>query len=125
MSVGDLPLKNMQGGTEECIEVDLLDLVEFADRLKSRRVIAEGMVAWDKSDNNRFYLFRFVIWCCVADAQPIAALVECNEIERPRQTIWVRVEGLADIIKVGGETGVIIRKASAASIRAPKDPYLY
>jgi uncharacterized membrane protein YcgQ (UPF0703/DUF1980 family) len=85
-------------------------MVEFADRLKGRQVITEGMVAWDENDRNRFYLFRFVIWCCVADALPEAVFFECNEMERPKQNIWVRVEGLADIIEVGGETGVIIRR---------------
>jgi putative membrane protein len=99
--------------------------VEYADRARGKQVITEGMVAWDKTNKNRFYLFRFVVVCCVADAQPIAVLVECDETERPKQNIWVKVVGIADIIKVDGDTGVIIRKASTTSIRVPKEPYLY
>jgi putative membrane protein len=99
--------------------------VEYTDRFKGRRVATEGMVAWDKSDVHRFYLFRFLIVCCVADAQPIAVLVEQGAIERPRQNTWVKVEGFADATKVGSETAMIIRKATVTSIKAPKDPYLY
>lgn len=119
------PVKSVQDGIKGGIEVDLLDLVEFADRYKGRRVITEGMVAWDKNDRNRFYLFRFVIWCCIADAQPAAVLVEYTTREKPKENKWVRVEGSADLTEVDGQTGVIIRNALASSIPIPKDPYLY
>ncbi len=113
------------GARKGAVEADLYDLNEFSDRFRGSRVITEGVVAWDERSINRFYLFRFVVVCCVADAQPAAILVENGETERPRQNAWVRVEGLVDTIKVGGRTGVIVRKASMTGIPVPKDPYLY
>jgi len=107
------------------LTASLDDLAEFGDRYLGKRVITEGMVAWDKEDKERFYLFRFVIVCCVADAQPAAVLVKCPETERPAQNAWLRVDGIADAVRVGGEAGVIIREASLTPIPAPKDPYLY
>jgi len=121
----DVP-ENGEGGKKKgVLTATLFDLAEYGDRYKGRRVTTEGMVAWDKENKDRFYLFRFVIVCCVADAQPAAVLVECPETERPAQNAWVRAEGLADTIRVAGRAGAIIRNASLTPIPAPKDPYLY
>jgi len=103
----------------------LYDLAEYSDRYRGKRIATEGMVAWDKENKNRFYLFRFVIICCVADAQPAAVLVECPETKRPAPNAWVRADGLADMVRVDGQTGVIIRNGSLTPIPVPKDPYLY
>jgi uncharacterized repeat protein (TIGR03943 family) len=107
------------------LPASLYDLAEYADRYRERRIVTDGMVAWDEKNKNRFYLFRFVVVCCIADAQPAAVLVECPATERPAPNSWMRVEGIADIVKVDKRAGVIIRKASLAPIRTPKDPYLY
>jgi len=125
-TTGEHLSKKMNNRNEKkVIEADLYDLAEYADKLKGKQVATEGMAAWDENDNSRFYLFRFLVVCCVADAQPLAVLVDIKETEMPRQNTWVRVEGLVDTIKVDGQAGVIIRKASVTSIKAPKDPYLY
>ncbi len=107
------------------LTASLYDLAAYGDRYIGKRIVTEGMVAWDEKNEGRFYLFRFVIICCVADAQPAAVLVECPEGGRPAPNAWVRAEGIADTITVDGQTGVIIRDASLTPIPVPKDPYLY
>jgi putative membrane protein len=124
-SAKTFPDKSGAGIAKGVLEADLYDLNEFHDRFRGSRVVTEGMVAWDENGKDRFYLFRFVVVCCVADAQAIAVLVENGETGRPRQNSWVRVEGLADTIEVAGQTGVIVRKALVSPIAVPKDPYLY
>ncbi|MGD0232094.1 MAG: TIGR03943 family protein [Syntrophorhabdales bacterium] len=113
------------GAKTDAFAATLVDLAEYSDRYRGRHITTDGMVAWDKENKSRFYLFRFVIVCCVADAKPAAVLIECPEAERPAPNAWVRAEGLADTIKVDGQTGVIIRNASLAPIPVPKDSYLY
>jgi putative membrane protein len=103
----------------------LYDLVQFGDRYAGKRVTTEGMAAWDKEKADRFYLFRFVIVCCVADAQPAAVLVECSNRRRPAQNTWVRVEGQVEIVGAKGHEDLLIRHSSFVPIRPPKEPYLY
>ncbi|WP_051409312.1 TIGR03943 family putative permease subunit [Syntrophorhabdus aromaticivorans] len=107
------------------LSASLLDLNEFGRRYKGRHVVTEGMVAWDKTSRGRFYLFRFVIVCCVADALPVAVLVEWPEEKRPAQNSWIRVEGIADRVTVDGQKGVVIKNGLITPIPVPKDPYLY
>jgi putative membrane protein len=107
------------------LSASLLDLNEFGKRYRGRRVTTEGMVAWHKTSRDRFYLFRFVIVCCVADAMPVAVLVEWPEDKRPAQNSWIRAEGIADRVTVDGHEGVVLRNGSLTPIPAPKDPYLY
>ncbi|OPY69969.1 MAG: hypothetical protein A4E57_00847 [Syntrophorhabdaceae bacterium PtaU1.Bin034] len=120
-----LPTTSTGNSGKSVFEADLYDLVEYAGRFKGRQVITEGMVAWDRVDSDRFYLFRFVIVCCIADAMPVAVVVERSGAPRPAQNSWIRVEGIADMITVDGQEGVVIRNGSFTSIPVPKDPYLY
>ena len=52
-----LPEAMKRATDKNVIEMDIYSLAEYADRAMGKQVITEGMVAWDKTNKNRFYLF--------------------------------------------------------------------
>jgi uncharacterized repeat protein (TIGR03943 family) len=72
----------------------------------------------------RFGLYRFVVTCCIADAQLVAVdvIAPPGLSLQPRQ--WVRVEGVIRLenMETGGEP--VIQAATVSKIPAPSSPYL-
>lgn len=69
---------------------------------------------------DEFYLTRFIVSCCVADALSVQVRVVGAPPGRFRQDEWVRVDG--SIYPVGQE--VLVAATSVASVPEPEDPYL-
>jgi uncharacterized repeat protein (TIGR03943 family) len=71
-------------------------------------------------------VFRFVVACCAADAQPIAVAV----VRRPGQpsfpdSTWVKVRGRFTTRMLPGGRVPFIDDALVSQTAAPKPPYLY
>lgn len=102
------------------------DLVWNYVQLSGRRVSTIGQVAKDSSlPDGYFMLFRFIINCCVADAQPIALFVNTDEIENYQDDDWVRVIGVMEAEEISGRTALAIRAEKLERIDKPRDIYLY
>jgi putative membrane protein len=85
-----------------------------------------GFVIFDQQlDENQFMIGRFVITCCVADAFPIAMVVQWPETASLEEDAWVQVKGPVEMISYNGEDIPMIRAISVDIVSAPDQPYLY
>ncbi|MCG3177757.1 MAG: hypothetical protein BIFFINMI_00077 [Phycisphaerae bacterium] len=69
-------------------------------------------------------VFRFVIACCAADAQPVAVLAHCKGAGALPRDSWVRVEGTLGSTPSGGRTVPLIRAERIVTISAPFQRFL-
>ena len=79
----------------------------------------------DRLEEGQFMLSRFVITCCVADAQAIGLPVESTQSAELSDNTWVRVQGTLDKTIINGDTVPLIQAAAIETIAAPEQPYLY
>ncbi|OPY58509.1 MAG: hypothetical protein A4E57_04842 [Syntrophorhabdaceae bacterium PtaU1.Bin034] len=118
--------KALKQNKNKVIEVKLNDLTEHGDLLEGKRVSTEGMVAFlEGIGPNRFYVFRFLIWCCTSDALPIPVLVEYDRAADLTSNSWVRVVATPRIIEGDYGKEVVLKDAKVEVTKRPKDPYLY
>jgi uncharacterized repeat protein (TIGR03943 family) len=107
-------------------ERDLLDLVMSAMQFGPQGVNTLGQVSLDDTlPEDCFILFRFVITCCVADAQPVAVLVRFQDHSSLKDDAWIRVRGVMEMDKVEGEDAMVITAESMEPAEEPDEIYLY
>lgn len=72
---------------------------ETQDLLADTRVVLTGFVTEDDdvSDPHHFFLTRFSIGCCAADAIAVFVRVELDDHHIPPTDSWVEVEGTLDL----------------------------
>jgi uncharacterized repeat protein (TIGR03943 family) len=104
----------------------VLDLCQgFPDNC-GQRVVTEGMVHFAEGlPRGTFVLFRFVITCCTADAQPVGVLVKTPKAADLKPDTWVRVEGVIEKMRVEGDEVPTIATDRIEVIPTPARPYLY
>ncbi len=110
------------------IRVGFNDLLLHWQRYKDRRVVVTGLLSRDQRAPDGFCIvFRFIIWCCAADAEPMGMLVTDDRLGDLRNDQWIRVEGIYRVKRINGlPMGYI----EAESLAAPPPPpaseqYLY
>ncbi|GEM_PF-1279364 len=84
-----------------------------------------GFVGHDeKLGAERFYLVRFVISCCAADATPLGFEVDYPEAEELKDNQWVKVEG--HVIKRDDKSDwpYAIKASRVQPVKKPYNPYL-
>jgi putative membrane protein len=114
------PASHQLGG-----ELTITEILADRDRQVGQHVITEGMVFRGKDvPPGCFALFRFVITCCAADAQPAAVLVSYPSPERLESDEWLRVEGRLTLKEVDGEAAACIEADRVTPIPPPKNPFL-
>ncbi len=94
---------------------------------EGKTVITEGKVFIPKgSKPGRFVVFRFLITCCAADAQPVGVVVE-SDTPAPPQDTWVSVRGRLTIDRTKNKPqGIpVIKDTSVNRKLPPDDEYLY
>jgi putative membrane protein len=70
-----------------------------------------------------FWLARFVINCCVADANPVGIMVRWPQHTQLEEGVWVRITGrLAE--EMGRSTPILLAEGVEV-VPAPGQPYLY
>ncbi|MBN2714050.1 MAG: hypothetical protein JXR97_16650, partial [Planctomycetes bacterium] len=70
-------------------------------------------------------VYRFVISCCVADATPVAVLLDLDDSPTLSEDSWVRVEGRFTIEEKDGNRVPIILNPVMKGTEKPSYPYLY
>jgi uncharacterized repeat protein (TIGR03943 family) len=93
---------------------------------RGKRVTTEGMVAKENgTPAGSFILFRFLIVCCVADAQPVGVIVSHEDASSLKEEAWVRVEGILDLKMLQGHEMPHIYADRITEIEGLKNPYMY
>lgn len=93
---------------------------------KGQAVDVIGFVYRDpRNGANQFWVSRFAISCCVADATAIGMLVQSEQAASLKNDSWVRVTGKLDVGEFAGEKVPVIRPDKVTPTDQPDNPYLY
>ena len=121
---------NSLTGTNRAVEASLIDLTYNPERFINQKIAVVGMLHRDPKLAQRFgtntcVVFRFVVTCCAADAQPVAALVIGGVPDHWADDTWVRVEGRFAQRDDKGQAVPTVELDKATRVPEPSPPYLY
>jgi len=116
------------------IEVQVIDLL-YAAQDSSMRADFDGktvetigqLMPADANNGagNRFKLMRMFMYCCAADAKPIATLVESPTFPSAAEMSWVKVVGKVEFPIEGGRTIPVLKATSVQQVDPPAETMLY
>jgi uncharacterized repeat protein (TIGR03943 family) len=116
------------------IEVQVIDLL-YAAQDSSMRADFDGKTVEtigqlmpadaNNAGGNRFKLMRMFMYCCAADAKPIAALVESPTPPAAQEMAWVKVVGKVEFPIEGGRTIPVLKAISVKQVDPPEETMLY
>ncbi len=115
----------------ETFAVSHLELYEIPKMYEGKEISVIGMVEIDKEiqkqfGNNSWVLFRFVVTCCVADAQPLSVLVESSSVPLiGNDSTWVRIRGRFSVKREGKVEIPFVKASEVHAIKKPDNEYLY
>ena len=93
---------------------------------KGQAVDVVGFVYRDpRNSNEQFWVSRFTISCCVADASAIGLLVQTAQAADLKNDGWVQVTGKLDVGEFAGEKLAVIVPDKIVPVDQPQNPYLY
>ena len=93
---------------------------------KGQSVDVIGFVYRDpRNGADQFWVSRFTISCCVADATAIGMLVQSEQAASLKNDSWVRVTGKLDVGEFAGEKAPVILPDKVTPTDQPDNPYLY
>jgi uncharacterized repeat protein (TIGR03943 family) len=107
-------------------EISLIDIHMGFDKLLNSSIKTKGiyMEGAQELPEGTWVVFRFVMTCCVADAQPVAILVKGKLPEEAKADSWIEIEGKLKQIDVHGNPAAVIEAEKISMISAPANPYL-
>jgi uncharacterized repeat protein (TIGR03943 family) len=106
----------------------LLNIARNLERLEGQKVRTIGSVYRDPNvPEGHFMLFRFVIYCCAADAMPVWLLVKSDANDTLKNETWVKIDGILRLETVKQNRIPVIEAGSIRQIPAPMpgERYLY
>ncbi|HQV28193.1 MAG TPA: TIGR03943 family protein [Thermoflexales bacterium] len=124
---GSAPVAQRSGGQRSIIDW-LIDISRSPDpaALSGQAVDVIGFVYHDpRVKPNQFFVSRFAVSCCVADATPVALLVETADASALKTDAWVRVVGRFSLGEYAGQQLPIIAAERIEATQAPNQPYLF
>lgn len=90
-----------------------------------QKVKLTGFVVKDDQAGAVFYLSRYVLSCCAADARPIGLPVVYNEGKfQLNENEWLEVKGEFKMEDLGGEETLVINLWELQRISEPENPYI-
>ena len=96
------------------------------DALAEREADVIGFVFRDERFGaDQFFLSRFTISCCVADAAVTGLVVEGIDTATWQTDQWVQVKGEIAESTFNGAPNAVLRATSITPVDAPSQPYLY
>ena len=97
-----------------------------ASTFKGQAVDVVGFVYRDgRSGENQFWVSRFAVSCCVADAAALGLLVQTDQAKSLKTDTWVRVTGKLSAAEFAGEKLPAIVPEKIEPVAQPDQPYLY
>ncbi|HEY3342565.1 MAG TPA: TIGR03943 family protein [Anaerolineae bacterium] len=119
--------QNAQSGPKNVLDW-LRDFGSNADpaSFKGQAVDVTGFVYRDpRNGTEQFWVSRFTISCCVADATAIGMLVQTAQAASLKNDSWVHVTGKLDVGEFAGEKVPMILPDKISPTDQPQNPYLY
>ncbi len=108
--------------------VRLLNAYPEPDAYQGQRAQVQGFVVHPPaSPANRFFIARFVVTCCAADAYPVGLPVDLPEgiaQTYPADT-WLEIRGKMATGQVKGQRRLVLNAEKVTPIKPPANPYLY
>ncbi len=108
-----------------------ISLLQLHDRLQAGAPLSGATVrltgfVFHRSDlpTGEWLLTRFITPHCVAEAQPIALVVNTGAIRAPPDDIWVTLTGTLASGTAMGHTQAVLTVTALQRIATPPDPYL-
>lgn len=124
---GTGPIAQRAGGQRNIIDW-LIEISRSPDpaALAGQSVDVIGFVYHDpRTKANQFFVSRFAVSCCVADATPVALLVQTDDASELKTDAWVRVVGRFGMGEYAGQQLPIIVAERIEATQAPNQPYLF
>lgn len=114
----------------EAREADLVGLCWNSDTYEGQTVAVEGMLHHEpdvaaRYGGNGWLLYRFVISCCAADAQPAAVMLTGEMASNWTDDAWVRATGRFTLRPDEPRPVPILELGALAPMKKPRNPYLY
>jgi uncharacterized repeat protein (TIGR03943 family) len=72
-----------------------------------------------------FFLTRYMIWCCAADATAVNIPVKFKGSSQLKADQWVRVKGVMKQGEIHGKRTLVLYADSVKEEKQPDDPYLH
>ncbi len=79
----------------------------------------------DRLDDDQFMVNRFIVSCCVADANVVTMVVRWPDAATLENDTWVRVEGMLQPGVFDGAALPILAAQRVTPTTMPDQPYLY
>ncbi len=94
--------------------------------LEGKEADVIGFVYKDpRAKQDEFWVSRFAVSCCVADATALGLLVRTTDAEMLKADSWVRVVGKFTVGEFAGERIPVIVAERVEPTQQPAQPYLY
>lgn len=108
------------------VDVSLIQIHSKFESLVGRRVVTQGMYMSETPGlpEDSYVIFRFLIVCCAADAQPLAVMIRGSRPAGVSDEKWLQVEGVLKSTEVDGNAAVVIEAEKVTPVSPPKNPYM-
>lgn len=98
------------------------DITQYLDQ----QVSVIGFVYRDEQlSEDQFYVSRFIISCCAADASSIGMIASWPDAKNLKNDTWVLVKGSISSTTLKDQTLPVILVESVQDVPVPEQPYLY
>jgi uncharacterized repeat protein (TIGR03943 family) len=107
-------------------EVTLLEIHKSFEKLIGSKIVSKGIYV-EKAPGlpeGTWVVFRFLMICCVADAQPFAVLVRGPVPDGIKNEDWIQIEGVLEETKVEGQPAPVLNAKRISKVPEPTNPYL-
>jgi putative membrane protein len=100
---------------------------ETPDEITGQEADVIGFVYHDVrlDDQSQFFLMRFIVSCCVADANSVGLVIETAQAPTLKPDSWVRITGRFQAKEVAGQRMPVLVAESITAAEQPEHPYLY
>lgn len=114
--------------TDQDKDISITALIQKFDRFDGKQVSIQGLFAKTISGHDELSaVFRYLITCCAADAQPVGVFISRGTTEGLEDNQWVRAKGKVELRKMDGFDVIFMDADNVEPIEIPdkKSVYLY
>jgi len=124
--LSSLKLRDTRAQIEKTGELTPLQVLQYFKDYKGKQITTVGRVYADETFPEQHVLvYRFVLFCCAADAWPAATLVSHENIESFESDAWVKVKGTLDLKQAAGFVFPYIEAEEITAVDQPELPYIF